>query len=160
MGEKGSFGKQMDELRLQVGKGQLEGQVLVDQVYAHYQDSGVGPHGKPAAAFNHPRGGKAGYLSDTLTEKGAQYAKSLADSIEEGVPMDTRMIQVSESLAMEVATHAPLDFGFLRTSAHVTVTSDSHQVYDRPAVTPRLSQSELDALRAFGGGNQSGNHAG
>lgn len=153
-----TFAERMDELSTLVGHGMLEATVEVNQVYAHYQDSGHGPDGKPAAAFSHPRGGNAFYLTDGLTAHGPEYAQKLADAIGEEVPMADRMAQVTEDLAQVVFDDAPREFWLLRNSAHPRVVDDGHLSYDRPPLVPRLSQAELNAIRAAGAGDVTQNN--
>lgn len=157
-----TFFDRMDELSRQVGKGDLHGSVTFDQVYARYaggigdegDDTGVitptqishGPHGKPGPSFNHPRGGEADYLGGPLTEKGPEYAQRLADSIGDEVPMDSKMIELTEDLAMTASARAPIEFWLLTGSAHPIVKSDGHTIYDRPPVVPRAPETLLKAL--------------
>ena len=156
MAGSGSFVDRIQELREQVGTGMLVGTVTVDQVYAHYQDSGVGPHGKPAAAFKHPQGGQAGYLSDSLTDLGPDAAQQWADAITEEQPMDEVTIGLVQQLSLTVATVAPIEFGNLRESSAARVTSDGDVVFDRPALVPRLSEEELKVLKRFSKWNNDG----
>ncbi len=149
----GTFFKKMDELKEQVGKGVLEGKVSVDQVYAHYQDSGVGPRGKPAAAFEHPRGGMAAYLSSWVVTDKDKYLQALADSIGEHTPMDDVMVKNMLDLATKVRRDAPREYWILRNSAHPEVRSGGKVIFDQPPVIGRLSQTELNAIRAAGGGD-------
>lgn len=146
-----SFSERIDQLREQVGQGVIQGYVNVDQVYAHYQDSGVGPRGKPAEAFDHPRGGEAGYLTDSLTAMGPDFAQEIADSISEETPMTEVFIGGVTDLILDVNTLAPLEWGNLRESAAAQVTDNGDVVYDRPALVPRLSDDELKALKAHTG---------
>jgi len=144
----GTFGARIDQLREQVGK-ETGGTVTVDQVYAHYQDSGEGPHGKPAAAFDHPEGGQAGYLSDTLTLYGPQFAQKIADSIAEEEPMVQVFIGGVQDIGLSVEALAPIEFGNLKESSERQVTHDGDVVFDVPATVPRLSEEELRQLGKF-----------
>lgn len=144
----GTFGARIDQLREQVGK-ETTGTVTVDQVYAHYQDSGAGPAGKPAAAFDHPDGGEAGYLSDSLITYGPEFAQKIADSIGEEEPMASVFIDGVQRLELDVETLAPMEFGNLRESTERTVVHDGETVFDAPATVPRLSEEELKALGKF-----------
>ena len=141
----GTFSERIAQLREQVGV-LTTGFVNVDQVYAHYQDSGVGPHGKPAAAFDHPDGGEAGYLSDTMTDYGPQWAQAVADSISEETPMADVFIDAVQDIGLEVEALAPLEFGNLRESSERQVEHDGEVVFDSPPLIPRLSDEELKQL--------------
>jgi hypothetical protein len=156
----GTFGDRIDQLREQVGSGIIKGTVDVDQIYAHYQDSGHGPRGKPAAAFDHPEGGQAGYLTNSITAYGPDFAQQIADSISEEVPMKDVFIDGVQSLSLDVATLAPMEFGNLRESSASTVIDDGDVVFDRPALVPRLSSEELDQLKKFSKWNYGGNSPG
>lgn len=146
-----TFDERMTLLRELVGKGITEGEVEVNQVYAHYQDSGEGPNGKPAATFEHPRGGIAGYLSDTLTGMGPEVAQRWADSISEERPMTAATIESVDELVEDVHTLAPREFWLLRNSASGKVSDDGRVVFDKPALMPRATQMELDEIRRLSG---------
>lgn len=143
-----AFGDRISELRKQVGRS-TEGSINVDQVYAHYQDSGSGPSGKPAAAFDHPEGGQAGYLSDSLTLYGPDFAQRIADSISEEDAMSDVFIEGVQKISLDVATLAPLEFGNLRESSAAQVIHDGEVTFDRPPLVPRLSEEELRQLKKF-----------
>lgn len=151
MSDTDTFDERFRMLREMVGKGILEGEVEVNQVYAHYQDSGEGPNGKPADTFEHPRGGEAGYLSDTLTRMGPEVAQRWADSISQERPMTAATIESVDKLANDVYLTAPREFWLLRNSASGRVTDDGRIVFDRPALMPRATQMELDEVRRLAG---------
>ena len=142
--------------------------VNVDQVYARFQD-GVGdltdlPHndtgvitpteksvaqgGKFGVDFDHPEGGEARYLSGYITTEGFNIVESLSNFIREDISLADSSIVQMEKVASHVQDTAPIDFGILANSASVHVDRNHRVYYDRHALTPRLSQSELDALRA------------
>lgn len=157
-----TFFDRMDDLSEQVGRGELHGQVNFDQVYARYvdgtgdlgDDTGVitpteishGPHGKPGPTFDHPRGGQAGYLTGTLTEKGAEVAQQWADSIGEERPLDTVAITQVEAVAAEAAIRAPREFWLLTGSGSTEVQSDGAVIYEREAPVPRAAEGLLKDL--------------
>ncbi len=141
------FSEGVDEIRRLVGKGKLTGAVEVNQVYAHYQDSGHGPHGKPASEFNHPQGGRAGYLSGNLTEHRRDFLDILSHFLDERSPLDILMIRVVEELSTMVEVDAPRELWFLRQSAHPTVERDGRPIYDRPPIMPRLPEELLKMLK-------------
>jgi hypothetical protein len=144
---KGTFGERIDELKRQVGKGHLKGEVEVNQAYAHYQ------HDHPE--FHHPDGGKAFYLRDPLFAGANGYMRNLADKVitEAGSDIETAMAENMESLSTEgVYAEAPWEFGDLRASGHPMVTSDGEKIYDRAPQVARLTEDELRAkghLRAL-----------
>lgn len=151
-----TFASRMESVCRLVGDGWLNGTVKVNQVYAHYQDSGVGPPQRPhipASAFRHPRGGEAGYLSLTLRAKADWYLESIGRSIEERTPMAGKMVLAMEDLAREVHARAPREYWILRNSASAEVTSDGLRYFYHPAMIGRLSQAELNAIRRLAGGN-------
>jgi hypothetical protein len=106
-----------------------------------------GPAGKPGPTFDHPRGGQAGYLTETLTRMGPEVAQEWADSIGEERPLDTVAIGQVEKIGMEAAGLAPREFWMLAGSAHPSVHSDGDLIYDRPPVIPRVAESVLQAMK-------------
>lgn len=157
-----TFAERMDLLSEIVGKGVLTAAIEVDQVYARYQTGwgdpdappgsvvtptaqSHGPKGKPGPAFSHPHGGRAGYLSQTLTALGPSVAQAWADSIAEERPLATTTIVEAERVAAYVSIAAPVEVGILRGSGAVTVTDEGATIYDRPPVVPRLTQEAIDA---------------
>lgn len=143
----GDFAERMRLLQTNIGPN-ISGSVTVDQVYAHYQDDGVGPAGKPATEFAHPEGGRSGYLSENLHEHADQYMQQWADDVLTDEPLFRSVIRSAEDLSTLVFADAPRQFWPLRQSAHPMVKSGEGIVYDRPPIVPRLTQDELDALRA------------
>lgn len=161
-----SFTEALDRLKGLVGEGMLQGTVEFNQVYARYQDgtgdpdmgygtAGVvtptaeshGPAGKPGRLFDHPNGGKAGYLSGTLTEMGEEVAQSWADAIGNEKPMVAAMTQNVQDLALRSAALAPVEIAMLRLSAASQVIDNGHVAFDQPAMMPRVeSQFGIDEL--------------
>lgn len=150
-----TFYARVEELSRRVGSGLLMGQVRVEQVYAHYQDSGIGPPQNPhipASAFHHPRGGRAGYLSDSFAVRGPLYLERLAAAVTASPePLWRTMEACMDDLAEVVYRDAPREFWVLRNSASPRVEDDGRLMYLRPASIPRLSQAELNAIRRFAG---------
>lgn len=134
----GSFRMRMDELMAEVGSGKIRGTVVVDQVYAHIQHE--------ALDFKHPRGGQAKYLEGPMLERASIYSQKLADGALEPGGLERAMIEVVEDLSEQVATHAPVEHGYLRGSAAPSVTDDGVSVYSRAPRVPRLSEAQLKEL--------------
>jgi hypothetical protein len=134
-----TFGDRIDVLKELVGSGDLDGIVVVDQIYARYIHEGLD--------FLHPRGGQALYLQEPLMDHFRDYLGNYASAVlnDGGVPA---MIAAMEALAEEdgVATHAPVLYANLRASGHPIVTDDGHVVYDRAPRQARLSEDELKAI--------------
>lgn len=133
----GDFGARVATLADQVGRGDLQAMVTVDQVYAKYQHEGLD--------LKHPEGGQAKYLQQPLFAERDRYLRGLASAAitETGSDLEGAAVRVAEDLSTQVYQHAPFEFGDLRASGHPTVTSDGATVYDRLPLVPRLSESEL-----------------
>lgn len=173
MTQESTFFSRMDDLSASVGHGMLQGDVEFNQVYARYGAGGLGdlgdgsgdtgvisptemsygpePNRKPGDTFDHPRGGEFDYLGRSLTDMGPGFPNRVKDAIEGEQPLDDLMIRMVEELSTEAEIRAPREFGILNASAHPTVKSDGSTIYDRPPVIPRLTQPELDALKAAAG---------
>lgn len=134
-----TFGARIDELKELVGRGDLKGTVIVDQVYAAVQHN--------ALNFAHPRGGQAQYLTAPLMDHHAGYLQRYADQLLEDGGVQA-VIDATEDLAEDggVAIRAPVLYSNLRASGHPVVTSDGLVVYDRPPRQHRLSEDELKAI--------------
>ncbi len=150
-----TFAQGIDELKNLVGDGILGGEIKVDQVYAHYQDSGKGPHGTPAIAFEHPRGGQAMYLSGPMRYRRGEVIQRWANNVLSGrlVP---ETIDILHSFGDDVQLNAPREFDILRNSASLALKDDGATVFVLPALIPRLSETEIKAIRATsssGGGS-------
>lgn len=140
-----TFYGRVDHLADEVGHGNLEGKVTVDQVYAHYIHEGISRFtGQPLVMHE---GGEAGFLRNPLFEKNDERMKRLADAAitPEGSDLERAMADEMEELSTDVYERAPREFGDLRASGHPTVTSDGAVVYDRPPNVHRLSEEELRA---------------
>lgn len=129
------FRDRIAELRQRTSLGStLRGQVVVDQVYAHYQ------HEHPW--FRHPRGGHAFYLSTPLFNGHRAYLGAVARTwLDDGGQRAMR--DAMEHLSDQVEITAPLEFADLRRSGHPSVQAGRRTVYDRPPKQRRLSEDEL-----------------
>ncbi|MGE5612682.1 MAG: hypothetical protein ACM3UO_00205 [Bacillota bacterium] len=114
--------------------------VEVNQVYAHYQEV--------HAEFVHPGGGQAFYLRDSVVGKAYEWMERLAGYIitPNGTDIDNGLIDVSEAIVNSVADLAPVEWHNLKSSGHPTVEKDGVTIYDRPPLSPRLTEAELKAL--------------
>jgi len=132
------FFDKVDELKDHVGD-KLEGKVIVDQIYAHYQHEDL--------ALEHPHGGEAKYLEKPLFEHFPSYMQNIAETTlgEEG-PKEG-MIKSMEHLSEQVFLHAPVLYGDLKGSANPTVKQGSETVYDRKAAVDRKTQAQLEEQR-------------
>ncbi len=141
------FAEGVDELIGLVGTGTLQAEITVNQVYAHYQDDGYGPHGKPAQAFEHPRGGEANYLSGQFrNEQRMNVLSQWASHVLDGRLISTT-IDLARAIKDQVYFRAPREFEFLRNSAAVRVDDDQFLAFFEPAMVPRLSEAEIKAIR-------------
>lgn len=147
-----SFAERIDTLKAMVGDGYLDAEITVNQVYAHYQDSGAGPHGKPAALFIHPRGGEAGYLSGQVAARRDEVISAWARTLLREGPIPTT-VRLVNSFCDQVYARAPREFWILRNSAAGKVHDNGRPTFDRPPMMPRLSQAELNAIRRAAGGD-------
>ena len=157
------FDEKFAELRRLVGHGTVKGTIEVDQVYARWADGtgdlgddtgvitptqiAVGPRGKPGPSFDHPRGGRSGYLTDSLTEQGPAIAQTWADAIGNHESLDSVFIRNVETISATVAAEAPQEFGFLRGSAHPSVEREGAVIYDRAPGIPRAPEAMLQAMK-------------
>lgn len=134
----GTFSERLAELRDRTGyhEGNLRGQVVVDQVYAHYQHEHL--------EFRHPRGGIAKYLEVPLLMNATRYFLQIARGwLDDGGRH--AMQDAMEDLAEDggVAKYAPVEFDDLRRSGHPSVYVGERLVYDRAPRQHRLSREEL-----------------
>lgn len=153
-----TFAEGVDELKNMVGSGTLEGKISVNQVYAHWIDDGVSPHGKPAIAFDHPRGGEAMYLSGPVRYRRGEVFQRWANSILRG-RLIPETVDILRSFKDDVSLNAPREFDILRNSTALRLTDDNEPIFDLPALIPRLSETEIKAIRkssTSGGGSNIG----
>lgn len=132
------FGRIAD-LREQVGSDRLEGHVVVDQIYAHYQHENV--------ELQHPRGGQSHFLRDPLyADIDANMAElARAALTPTGSDLVRGMESVVEKLSGRVEELAPREFGDLERSGHPFVVHDGVTVFDRAPKVHRLTDAELRA---------------
>jgi hypothetical protein len=142
-----TFSEGVDELIAMVGPGSLVGTISVNQVYAHWIDDGVSIHGKPAASFNHPRGGQAAYLSGQIPERKDEVFQVWANSVLRG-DLVPQTIDLLRSFGDQVMLRAPMEFDILRFSTSLKLSDDDAPLFDLPAIMPRLSEAEIKAIRA------------
>lgn len=135
----GLFHDRIEELRTMTGSrdGRIHGEVIVDQVYAHYQHERLD--------LNHPRGGGPLYLTMPLLMNHLDYLRDYADTVLDDGGREAMKRSVDD-LAGDggVATFAPVEFDDLRRSGHPRVTLGYYNViYDREPRQHRLSPEEL-----------------
>lgn len=130
----GTFNERILELARRVGYGDLEGHVVVDQVYARLQHEDL--------TLNHPRGGQAKYLEQPLHTDHGRYLQNIADAVLDEGPVSA-MTEAMEDLSGQVERYAPVLFENLRESGHPMVVDGGRTVYDRAPKQRRLTEAEL-----------------
>lgn len=134
---KGEFVKRIAELRDIVGTGNLEGKVVVDQVYAQFQ------HESPDLA--HPRGGGMKFLTRALVREYRGVFRGLARDAYRRRGLVSAMTVGVEKISKGVYRNTPVMFHDLRNSAAPSVKDRGRYVYRRPPVVKRLSKSQRKA---------------
>lgn len=142
----GTFVQRARELQDQVGHGTLSMRVVVDQVYAKYQEL--------REDLDHPRGGIVHALRDS-GPAGPEQDRLIGELAQSAItPAGSRLRQGAEELAERICTNyerlAPVEFTNLRRSTHPIVTDDGAVAYDRAPYVHRLSEAELRAQRRAG----------
>ena len=133
----GDFNARINNLIRTVGIGELEGSVLIDQVYAQYQHEGLN--------LKHPGGGKSHFLTDPLIANFPTYYQWMAtDLFSEGGPKDV-MKHAMEDLNDSAYNQAPKFFRDLAWSGAVRVKVNGTTVILIPAGRKRLTKAELRA---------------
>lgn len=130
-----TFAERVDALRTLTGRGErLQGTVVVDQIYAHFQSEHLELH--------HPRGGGPKFLERPLMDHYRNYLSDYARTVlhDGGQPAMRRSM---EHLSDQVEITAPVEFTDLRRSGHPSVTLGGRTVYDRPPKQHRLTAGEL-----------------
>lgn len=145
-----TFFDRIDELDIAVGHGLLTLAVEINQIYAHYQEVGDD--------FEHPRGGEARALRNSLFVKIDQFMEIYARSFitETGSDVIQAAKDIAENISFEYYDRAPREFDDLRDSGHPTVTDDGVVIYDRAPRVGRLTAEQLrekSKLRDEGLGN-------
>lgn len=140
-----SFFDRIKELQERVPKHDVKAVCEVDQVYAHYQHEDISYHrdGTPSGTLHYKNGGGAKYLERPWLDAQEHMMKHFADGLLEEHGLQDAATDIAEDGARMVFENAPLEFGDLRESGHPTVEVDGVVVYDRPPVSPRLSEAEL-----------------
>lgn len=119
----------------EVGHGDLQARLIVDQAYAQRQHEEL--------AWKHPHGGRAKYLEGPLLERSDELLRILADSLidESGSSIESGMVRVAEKMSNFVEENAPHDENAheLAHSGHPIVYSDGVTIYDRAPKVPRVS---------------------
>lgn len=127
----GTWRERLDLLEQRVGDGVLEGQIVVDQAYAAYQEV--------HEDLNHPRGGGPHFVGGPLLENHRKYVQNLADGVLDG-SLVLRMIDNMEDMADEVFARAPVLYTPLRSSGHPIVRDNGVVQYDRAPLAERLDR--------------------
>ena len=132
----GDWREKFAELRhmTRIGEGVIHCQVIMDQVYAHYQHERLD--------LRHPHGGHARYLATPLFTRYPKYLADYARSFttDGGIRSLERSM---EDLSDQAGWHAPYEFGDLAASGHPMVRIGDHIEYDRPPKQHRLTEAEL-----------------
>jgi hypothetical protein len=131
-------GEGAKKVRDRVGKGKLQGKLVVDQVYARYQHERLD--------LKHPRGGYPKYLWLSLLIHRGEYLKTLATDILE-VGAAEGMKKAVEAQDRKLSHYAPVLFNNLRDSGNPQVWDNGSKVYDRAARQPRMTEQQLKAHR-------------
>jgi hypothetical protein len=146
----GDFEQRMTHLIDAVGVGLLEAEVIVDQVYAKYQElrDDLVLHG----------GGQHHYTRDALFDQADRIMQLLASRLltADGSDIKAAVADVAEMLATGVFERAPFEFGDLKASGAPHAYDNGAEYYSRPPGVHRLSKDELRAkghLRRLGLGN-------
>lgn len=95
--------------------------------------------------FNHPRGGKAGYLGDHVLASQQEWMRKLAGALitPEGSDITKAAADIADDMSAGVSRFAPVEFDDLRRSGHATVTDNGRVVHDEGPEVPRLSDEQL-----------------
>lgn len=146
----GDFEERMAHLIDAVGVGLLEAEVVVDQIYAKYQElrDDLVLHG----------GGQHHYTRDALFNNADRLMQLMADRLitPDGSDIKGAVADVAEMLATGVYELAPFEFGDLKASGAPHAYDNGAEYYSRPPGVHRLSKEELRAkgdLRRLGLGH-------
>lgn len=119
----------------EVGHGDLQSKLIVDQAYAQAQHEEL--------TWKHPHGGRAKYLEAPLMENSDELLQIMADHLIglTGSDIKDGMIKVAEKMSTFVEDNAPKDIGVheLARSGHPMVYDDGVVIYDRAPKVPRVS---------------------
>lgn len=144
------FEARMQHLIDSAGAGLLQAEVVVDQIYAKYQElrDDLVLHG----------GGQHHYTRDALFNNVGQLMETLAARLvtADGSDIKGAVADVAEMLATGVFELAPFEFGDLKASGAPHAYDNGAEYYSRPPRVHRLTTDELRAkghLRRLGLGN-------
>lgn len=139
----GTMVARLRELSEAVGHGDLEVHGVVDQVYAHYQEAGED--------LNHPRGGQAHALGETVLGGQGEWMEQLAARAitPDGSHLREAAVDVIGAWSARYGKLAPVEFDDLRGSMHEYVTDDGAVVHDKAPRVARLSEDELRRKHNF-----------
>lgn len=150
------FEERMQHLIDSAGRGTISAEVVVDQIYARYQElrDDLVLHG----------GGRHHYTRDALYEHLEELMQEFASHLitAGGSNLRAAAEQVAEKLATGVYEFAPFEFGDLKASGAPAAYDDGAKFYDRPPGVHRLSKEELRIkgdLRRLGFGNNASDAA-
>jgi hypothetical protein len=133
----GDFEERMTHLIDSCGVGLLEAEVIVDQVYAKYQElrDDLVLHG----------GGQHHYTRDALYDQVPRIMETIAARLVtvEGSDIKGAVADVAEMLASGVWERAPFEFGDLKGSGAPHAYDNGAEYYSRPPAAHRLSKEEL-----------------
>lgn len=147
------FEERMLHLIDAVGAGTLRAEVIVDQIYAKYQElrDDLILHG----------GGQHHYTRDALFNNADRIMQAFADRLvtEDGSDIKGAVADVAELLATGVFELAPFEFGDLKASGAPHAYDNGAEYYSRPPGVGRLTEEQLREkghLRRLGFGNHRG----
>lgn len=133
---KGEFVKRTSQLARDVGTGDLEIKVVVNQIYAQNQHENL--------SFRHGGGGPK-FLTRALFGSYNSIMRGFARDAFRPRGLVSAAITGSEKIASGVVKYAPHEFNDLRQSAAPSVKDRGRFVYNRPPVVKRLTQQQLKA---------------
>jgi len=146
----GDFEARMEHLIASTGVGVLRAEVIVDQVYAKYQElrDDLELHG----------GGQHHYTRDALFDQVPRIMEYLASRMltPEGCELKDAVAEVARMLVTGVWERAPFEFGDLKASGAAHAYDDGAEYLNEPPGVHRLSKEELRAkgdLRRLGLGH-------
>jgi hypothetical protein len=133
---KGEFIKGCNRLLKIVGDKEMEGKLVVDQVYAKFQHESLD--------LQHPTGG-AKFLTKALLTEYRSVFRGLARDAYRPLGLASAMAAGMERVNKTMSKNAPRMHRDLRNSGAPSVKDRGRFVYKRAPVVPRLSKSQLKA---------------
>lgn len=133
---KGEFIKGCNRLLKIVGDKELEGKLVVDQIYAKFQHESLDLH--------HSSGG-AKFLTKALLSEYRSVFRGLARDAYRPLGLNSAMAAGMERVNKAMSKNAPRLYQDLRNSGAPSVKDRGRFVYKRPPVVKRLSKSQLKA---------------